>query len=321
MKTHPEDGITIAPDAPGAISQTPGAPPETLADLLARIERNSTQKKMVFSVTARFLEYMNSTAEKAPIEALITEKESFISYLKAGKYKASSVKTYRNYINILIRTAEGMGWARPKIVIPPVWQSLLDGTARSSIKPIVLYAIRIGRTPSTLSEDDLSAWQQERAKADYSLEDARGDCSRLRTSVVNSGLSDKFPLIKPRDKRYGVPVAQMHPELRQEVEELLEWKTSDFQLDRPSGARIRPISAKRLSDLLGQLTGYVQNVANKPEVTNIASLVTRDNVARFTTWAKNTRKVKGQSLSTGLGMVFAAVRHNPPLRFARPELV
>ena len=65
-------------------------------------------------------------------------------------------------------------------------------------------------------------------------------------------------------------------------------------MDRPAGARIRPISAKRLLDLLGQIAGFVQNIANQPEVMSLTDLVMRDNIARFTTWAKNTRKVKGQ---------------------------
>jgi integrase len=103
----------------------------------------------------------------------------------------------------------------------------------------------------------------------------------------------------------------MHPELREEIQRTIAWKLNEFEIDRPSGARIRPISAKRLNDLFGQLTGYVQNIERKPEVTSLSSLITREHIARFTSWATNERKVKGQSLSTGLGMVYAALRHNP----------
>jgi len=103
----------------------------------------------------------------------------------------------------------------------------------------------------------------------------------------------------------------MHPDLRQEVEELMDWKVSDFQLDRPSGARIRPISAKSLTNFICRITGYVQKIILKPQVTSLVDLVTRDHIAGFTTWGRNTRKMKGQSLSSGLGMIYAALRDNP----------
>jgi hypothetical protein len=303
-----DTGSTIAVSA----AELAEAVPTNLSELLLLVDRRTgTQAGMLHAVAARFLEYVGLTGEAVSIEMLHNQKESFIAHLKAGKYKASSVKSYRNYLNILLRRAQKAGWVRPQSVLPPEWQVVADVMPRSSAKLIVRFAARIAKNPANFSEDDLAAWRQERVKAGRSLQDAEGDCSRFRIAIARSSLSSKLPLIKPRDKRYGVALADMHSDLRQEVNELLEWKLSDFQLDRPSGARIRPISAKRLTDLLSQITGYVQNVANKAEVTNLSSLITRDNIVRFTTWAKNTRKVKGQSLSTGLGMVYAAVRHNP----------
>lgn len=50
---------------------------------------------------------------------------------------------------------------------------------------------------------------------------------------------------------------------------------------------------------------------HEPEVKSLADLFTRDHVAGFTTWAINTRKVKGLTLSSGLGMIYAALRLNP----------
>ncbi len=296
----------------------PGNAPRTLAELLALVNRkDGTQEGMLYAVAARFVEYAQSTADRVSLESLHAEKESFISHLKTGKYKMSSVKSYRNYFNVLLRLAEEAGWIRPKIDIPSDWQAVLDATDQvtatrhSVIKLIVSFAARIGKTPVNFSEDDLTKWRQERVKSGRSQQNAEGDCSRFRTAIVRAGVSAEVPRVKPRDERYGVALPDMHPTLCREIEDLLEWKQSEFEIDRPSEARIRPISAKRLSDLFSQLTGYVQNVADKPEITNLADLVTREHVAKFTTWAKNTRKVKGQSLSTGLGMVFAALRHHP----------
>jgi hypothetical protein len=62
----------------------------------------------------------------------------------------------------------------------------------------------------------------------------------------------------------------------------------------------------------------VQNIEGKPEVTSLSNLITREHIAGFTGWATNECKVKGQSLSTGLGMVYAALRYNP--RYAKLDL-
>lgn len=303
-----EVGTTLA--APAA--EITSAIPSNLSELLLLIDRKAgPQEAMLHAVAARFLEYIGLTGEAVSIEMMHDRKEAFIARLKAGKYKDTSVKSYRNYLNILLRKADEAGWIRPLIVLPAEWQAIADVVTRKAHKSIISFAVRIGRTPETLSEDDLAAWRQERVQAGRSLKDAEGECSRLRTAVVRMGLSARMPLIKPRDKRYGVALSDMNPDLRREVEDLVEWKVSDFQLDRPSKARIRPISALNLVNFIGRITGYVQTIARQPEVTKLQDLVTRNHIAGFATWARNVRKLKGQTLSSGLGMVYAALRHNP----------
>lgn len=102
----------------------------------------------------------------------------------------------------------------------------------------------------------------------------------------------------------------MHYALRAEVQEVLDWKQNEFELDRPAGAQLRPISAKRLRDIFSQITGYVQNIAKEDvvtslaenrEVTSLRDLITRTNIVSFVTWLKNSRKAKSQSLFTGSG--------------------
>jgi Phage integrase family len=311
MKNPTDIGITRATSV---ASPTPPVP-TSLSDLLLLINRkNGTQEAMLHAVATRFLLYVRLTADQVSIETMHDQKELFIAHLKAGKDKASSVKSYRNYMNVLLRRAREAGWVCPKFVLTIEWQAIADVMPRGSLNfivRIVRYVTRIGKVPGSLCEDDLAAWRQERAKAGRSLQDAETDCSRFRAAIVRAGLSAKFPLIKPRAKCYGIALADMHPDLRREVEDTLEWKQNDFQLDRPSGARIRASSAKRLSNLFSLATGYVQNVAHEPEVTSLSDLITRDHIAGYATWAINTRKVKGQPLSTGLGMIYAALRHNP----------
>jgi hypothetical protein len=209
-------GNELALSAP---QQPASTAPINLAELLASINRkDGTCEGMLHAVAARFLEFVGSTAELVPIGAVHDRKESFIAHLKASKYKKLSVKSYRNYLNLLLRRAQELGWVRPALVIPAEWREIEDAMPRSSAKLIVHYAARIGKSPSDFSEDDLLAWRQERAKSGRSLVDAEGDCSRFRNAIVHAGLSSKVPLIKPRDKRYGVPLGKMHPALREEIQ-------------------------------------------------------------------------------------------------------
>jgi hypothetical protein len=205
-------GNELALSAP---QQPASTAPIYLAELMASINRkDGTFEGMLHAVAARFLEFVGSTAELVPIGAVHDRKESFIAHLKASKYKKSSVKSYRNYLNLLLRRAQELGWVRPALVIPVEWRKIEDAMPRTSAKLIVHYAVRIGKLPSVFSEDDLLAWRQERAKSGRSLVDAEGDCPRFRSAIARSGLSSKIPSIKPRDKRYGVPLEQLHAELR-----------------------------------------------------------------------------------------------------------
>lgn len=308
----------LQPGTPVACEEAPPskAIPTTLGELLHLINRkNSTDEGMMHSAAARFLEFLNCTSEEVTIDTLYTRKESFIFWLKEGKYKPASVKSYRNYLNRLFHRAEKAGWVPPNVTLSPEWQRIADLMPRASATQIVRFAHRIGKTFATLSDDDLKSWRMERVSAGHSLSSAEIECSRFRAAIARAGLALQFPLVKQRDRRYGMSLEKMHPALRAEVEEVLEWKQNDFELDRPANAQIRPISAKRLQDLFGQIAGYVTNIDErsdeKREVRSLRDLVTRENIVNFVSWMKNKRKAKGQSLSTGLGMVYAALRYHP----------
>lgn len=219
MNSTTDFGSTLAASA--ALPTTTIA--TSLADLLLLINRkDGTLEGMLHAVAARFLEYVGLTAERASIEMMNDAKAPFFAHMKAEPYKASSVRSYRNYFNILLRRASEAGWVCPEYVLPSEWQGIADVLPQSSTKLIVRFAVRIGKTPRTLCEDDLAVWRQERVKEGHSLEEAAADCSRFRTATARAGFSAKLPLIKPQDKRYGVPIDDMHPDLRQEVKETLQ---------------------------------------------------------------------------------------------------
>lgn len=307
MCTTKKNGTTIAVDAKQEVS----APLKTIADLLARIDRRiGSQEGMLHSVAARFVEFTRSVPESVELEAMYRQKAAFITHLEGGPYKQGSIKSYRLYFNRLLRRAQELGWAQPRLQIPSEWQEILNALPRSFTKKIVHFAIRSGKSPATFNEDDLKAWCKEMSEAGRSFINASNECARFRAAIVRAGLSEKIPFLKHRDRQYGVSLGAMHPHLRQEIQRLVAWKQNEIEDDRPKeAARIRPISAKRIVDMFAQLTGYVQNIESRPQVISVRELVTQ--VGGFTNWAKNERKVKGQSLVSGLGMVYAALRYNP----------
>lgn len=310
MTTTLSLGNTVAPDAD--LQNAPAAP-TTLAELLALIKiKNDPHGDMIRSVATRFLECANATADSVSIDTVYRRKDVFIAYLRAGKYKKSSVKSYRNYLNMLFRRAEDAGWICPDKIIPPEWEAIARALPKRMVKHIVRYAIRIGRTPQTLCEEDLKAWIRKKVEAGSPLTTAEDICCRFRLAIARAALSASFPSLRPRVEYYGVSISNMHADLRREVEALVDWKTSEFQVDRPSGTtHIREISAEHMTDAICQLTGYLQNIERRPEITSMSELFTKDNVSRFVMWAKNKRKVKGQSIASRLAILSAALKQNP----------
>lgn len=286
--------------------------PHTLRDLLTLIERdNGMRKGMLHSTATRVAEFFAKSVEDVSLDLMFEQRLDFVAHLRAGKYAENSVKSYRNYVNIMIKIAQDNGWSPRATRLPADWAIIEEMLKRGIAKSIVHYAVRIGRTTKTFSEEDLAAWQQEKVREGVSYRTTTTYCYSFRSAVVRARDRFEMPLIKCRFPHFGVPIKKMHPSLRLEIEELIDWKTSDLQFDRPTGAKVRPVSAKAISDCLSHLAGYGQNILSRTPYQSLIELVTRELVQGYAKWAMKERRVKPQSLSVMLGKVFAALRHNP----------
>jgi hypothetical protein len=125
--------------------------------------------------------------------------------------------------------------------------------------------------PQDVNEDDLANWRKARTGEGMQACYADRCCTTLRTAITKAVGPSK---LKRGASRYAIPREDMHPALRFEVEQIAAWKTSEFQPDRPSSARIRPVTANQLIVTLGQLTGYGQTIAGQAPYQSIACLVT-----------------------------------------------
>jgi hypothetical protein len=129
MAVFLQNGTLVASDE----GTTSGAVPTTLGELLQLVNRkNSTDEGMMHSAAVRFLEFLDCTAEEVTIDTVYSRREPFISWLKGGKYKSASVKSYRNYLNRLLHRAERAGWVRPNISLSPEWQVIAERTHHSA---------------------------------------------------------------------------------------------------------------------------------------------------------------------------------------------
>jgi integrase len=286
--------------------------PSTLQDLSVVVTKTGgKQAGMLQSTLNQFLRFLNKHAEETPIEMLESEREAFVQHLRSGAYKPSSVRSYSNYVSALLNIASKSGWVAPLFEVPKEWRNIWDVADAPSSREIIRFAVKLGKKPNNLSEDDLTAWRLDRVKAGHKLSGRDRDCSIFRMTIKKAGLSAEFPLIKRSQERYGVSLAAMVPTLRMEIEELVDWKVSAFQPGRPRKAHVRTITAEGMTDHLCRMTGYVQNILGKPPVTSLRDLVTPDNITRYVTWTMNKRKLQGPSVVIGLGMVQAALGHHP----------
>ena len=182
----------------------------TLHDLVIVIRQDDSPfKGMLISTLSKFLEFIGQTAEDTSIDLLKTKMEPFLQHLRSGKYKANSVKSYRNFVNILLKLAGASGWTEAPFEVPAAWQILWDAIEEAVVRDIMSFAIELRRKPKDFSEDDLSAWRLNQVKAGYSFGVAGRMCSRFRTAAVNAGLAHSLPLIKFKKAPYGVPLAKM----------------------------------------------------------------------------------------------------------------
>jgi hypothetical protein len=287
-------------------------PPTTLCDLLTIAEESESKYVGMFKSTATaFISFVGRTAQDTPIDLLHTERDAFTRHLRAGKYTPASVKSYMNYVRMLLKLAVASGWSVPPFAVPNAWQAIWDALKNDATRRIVRYAIEQGKKPKNFSEDDLANWRLERARMGMSLGAADGSCSQFRSSLSKANLAASLPLIRVTKTSYGVRMSEMEPRLRLEIERLLEWKVSAYQPGRAANAQVRPITAKALSNHLCRMVGFVQNILGHAPLTSLRELVTSDLMHSYVKWTMNDRKLQAQGVIIGLGMLQAAMSQNP----------
>jgi hypothetical protein len=308
MNQVAEFGLEIAVIPPSALAQADTAP-STLAELMSIVAEESTKySPMLATAARRFTDFVGREPADIAISELVRQKKAFATYLRGNRYKPASVKSYGNYLKMLVARAKDAGWQFRKPAMSTEWVDLHQKATKAGLRALIEHLSALNLKPEEVDEDDLKRWRELRMSEGMSASYLFRACSMLRTAVQARYTNSR---LMRRVSRYALPLSAMHPALRSEILEIVSWKTSEFQPDRPASARIREISGELLVRIFGHLLGWAQNIAGHGPYESIASLLNQRTLVQYVSWAINTRKVKGKTLSSRLGMLFAAIRYNP----------
>lgn len=283
----------------------------TLGDVLDILGENPPSSfPMLRTTSALLAAYLDKPIDQITVDCVSEARDRFRSYLEDRKYKENSIRSYVNYVRILLGTATEFGW-KPSNKVPEAWRSVLAVATERKCEPLVRYLVSLRRAPQDVSIEDVDHWVQTRAQQGFSYNELLRRRSRLWRLLRDCGCTDQTPLCLLREKNYGVPLAQFPLGLKIEVLELLRWKRAEYSPNRPKDGRHREVSSRNLKTLIGALLGFAVNIRGESDITSLPRLVQCQIVGGYVEWAINERKVKGNSLRNSLRLLSAALQHHP----------
>ena len=284
----------------------------TLGDLLHILAENPPREfPMLRSTSSLLAAYLNKLPDEIPVGLVSDSRDGFRSYLKGRKNTENSIRTYINYVRILLKYSREFGWQPPAMAISQRWGAVLELSATKECTGLAKSLARIRKEPSDVTIEDLTNWALLKVQDNHSYQSARKQTLQFKRILRECGCMDLDPIGTMRRKSYGVPLEQFPAELRKEVFDLLTWKQVAFAVGRSKGARHRKVTSKNLQDLFCGLYGYAINVRGESNIDSLKQLVQKQLVTGYVEWRINVRKVKGYGLGCGLRLMSAAMRQHP----------
>jgi len=306
-------GSAIATEAPSPSSL--GAKPrhklETLGELLEHLERIPSRSLPMLRTTASHLAaFHQKQISDISIADLVNRREQFRLFLEARKYAQKSVRSYLNFLRILTLAVADLGWKYEDLV-PRAWLPVLRLAPKRKCTNTVRDLAKIQNSPGDITERDVEQWVELSVQQGVSFHLARKKKSSFWCLLRELGYTKHLPAMMLRAKTYRLAFDDFPADLKAEVTLLLNWKLANFVVDRPQGAKLRPVSAKILRAEICQILGFWINVRGGSNINSLAELVRKDVISDFITWRINDRGVKGDTLRKHLGSLFAAMRQHP----------
>ena len=285
-------------------------PVQNTGDLLAILEQKPPRSFAMLKTTCGILgTYLNLPGDQVPFDLIEARRGGFRQFLSGRTYTENSVRTFVNQLNILLKTARKLGWD-PENDVSEEWKVLLALAAERKVRDIVRHFSLIIRTPGEVTVEAVQQWGESKIREGMQYATVVSKKSSFWKLLQRTGLTTVTPPNQIRQEKYGIPLDQMAPKLRAEIQALLKWKQAEFAPSRPKSGKIRAISAESLSLIIGQLAGYVINVCGI-QPSSFADLVQKHHVEGFVEWVINERGMKGRSIKTRIGMIAAVVKSHP----------
>ncbi len=289
----------------------------TLQDLLDALSQSDSDSKhllaMLRSTAMHISACLRKPLNEIEIADLVDATQSLKTYLSGRAFKRNSIRSYANYARILLSKAEKLGWAPHSPEVEKAWAEIYPVIKkRNGAAGVLRFAIRKGKKPLEFTDKDLEAWGEEMLRQGRSYSYVRNLKGYFRGRVASQGLRlPKLPL--SRREVYALPVSAFPESLRQEVENLIRWKTAPFSPGRPAKGRHRLITAGQFEIFLRRFVGLLIKVKGRTPST-LEELLSRENLTEFVAWCINERKIRPSSLVPRLGMLYAAAKRYPPLQ-------
>lgn len=306
-------GSQIAPvplNSTGDFAQQ-SATPKTLSDLLIILAADPPKTwPMLQSTASKLAEYCGKPLEGTTLDQIFETRGQFRRYLEKAPYTENSVRSYVNYVRILLQMAVALGW-QPGHVITQEWQEVLAQAPARKCLDVARYFSRVKKSPRDVTANDVEAWAEGRLKEGASFTNVRTKRGQFWRLLKDFGCNNNLPPSVLRVRSYQIPFDQFPQQLKSEVEGLLKWKTADFSLDRPKGAQIRQITAKIIRSKVCHLLGFALTIRGMSGITSLPQLVSKELLSDYVAWCINDRGVKGQTLLCHLGRLEVALRQHP----------
>lgn len=308
-----QNGSQLASDLPGPADNS--APSrtnvESLADLLSYLTSNSTpQTPMLRSTAAKIAAFLGRSPEQIPLDLIHANRERFRPFLETRRHKEGAIRAYVNYLRMLLDVAITMGW-RPNARLSREWQILLDQAKKNSCLTISKFLAQTKESPDEIREADLEHWLHDRVKQGSSYVAAHTSVNNVWRTLIECGYVKNVPAPFLREKNYGIPISHFPSPLKEEVAELVRWKSAEYEPERPNRAKVRKVSAESIQQTICSLFGFAVKIRKNRNVESLSDLLRKATLSDYISWCINQRKMKGGPLIPQLAAVLAAVSKHP----------
>ena len=265
---------------------------------------------MLRTTCARLADYHGAAVHDLTIDAVEQERKGFRPFLESRKYLENAVRTYVNHVRILINYAKAAGW-QPASASHPDWDPVIRLADEQNCGDLARHLVTATSHPGDVISEYVDQWVLEAAQRDLAYRSASQKRFRLWCILRDCGYVRKLPKCLLREKNYGIPLRDFPPDLKREVTDLLKWKQAYYVWDRPSDARHRPPTAKRLRHIISALYGFAMAREGASPISSLPDLAQPDIVGPYIEWCINDREVKGQTLQRNLRLLDGVLRQYP----------